>query len=62
MMETINRAIEGAAAFKDMMHKVQRTDSAARAEVSAEVREWNAQVEARKLEKLQRKLARQAGK
>lgn len=49
-MEMLNRAIDGAALFKDMMHKVEAgaapaapTDPAARlAELSAEVRELRA--------------------
>ena len=53
-MEMLNRAIDGAALFKDMMHKVE-AGTAPAAPVDPEVADWNAEVD-RKAEKLARKM------
>ena len=52
-METLNRAIDGAALYKDMMGKV--VAGAAPAYVDPEVAAWNAEVDRKKAEKLARR-------
>lgn len=54
-MEMLNRAIDGAALFKDMMHKVE-AGTAPAAPVDPEVAAWNAEVDRKKAEKLARKM------
>ena len=54
-MEMLNRAIEGAAMFKDMMHKV-KAGTAPATPVDPEVAAWNAEVGRKKAEKLARKM------
>jgi hypothetical protein len=54
-MEMLNRAIDGAALFKDMMQKVEAGATPA-ADVSPEVAAWNAEVDRKKAEKLQRRM------
>ena len=51
-MEMLNRAVDGAALFKDMMQKVE----AGAAPVSPEVAAWNAEVDRKKAEKLARRM------
>lgn len=57
-MEMLNRAIDGAALFKDMMQKVEEGTAPA-APVDPEVAAWNAEVSRKKAEKLDRKMRAQ---
>lgn len=57
-MEMLNRAIDGAALFKDMMQKVE-AGTAPAAPVDPEVAAWNAEVSRKKAEKLDRKMRAQ---
>lgn len=54
-MEMLNRAIDGAALYKDMMSKVE-AGAAPAVPVDAEVAAWNADVDRKKAEKLARKM------
>ena len=54
-MEMLNRAIEGAALYKDMMQKVE-AGAVPSAPVDPEVAAWNAEVDRKKAEKLARKM------
>ncbi len=54
-MEMLNRAIDGAALFKDMMQKVE-AGAAPAAPVDPEVAAWNAEVDRKKAEKLARRM------
>ena len=54
-MEMLNRAIDGAALFKDMMQKVE-AGTAPAAPVDPEVAAWNAEVDRKKAEKLARRM------
>lgn len=54
-MEMLNRAVDGAALFKDMMQKVER-GAAPAAPVAREVAAWNAEVDRKKAEKLARRM------
>ena len=54
-MEMLNRAIDGAALFKDMLQKVE-AGTAPAAPVDPEVAAWNAEVDRKKAEKMARKL------
>ncbi len=54
-MEMLNRAIDGAALFKDMMQKVEAGVTPA-APVDPEVAAWNAEVDRKKAEKLARRM------
>ena len=54
-MEMMNRAIEGAALFKDMMQKVE-AGTAPAAPVDPEVAAWNAEVDRKKVEKSARRM------
>ena len=58
-MEMLNRAIEGAAMFKDMMHKVKQNAATSDAAVSQEIAEWNAEVDRKKAERKIRNYQRQ---
>ena len=53
-MEMLNRAVDGAALFKDMMQKVEA--GAPAAPVSPEVAAWNAEVDRKKADKLARRM------
>jgi hypothetical protein len=54
-MEMLNRAVDGAALFKDMMRKVE--DGAAPAvRTDPEVSAWNAEVDRAKAEKMARRM------
>lgn len=53
-MEMLNRAVDGAALFKDIMHKVEA--GAAPAHVAPEVAAWNAEVDRKKADKLARRM------
>ena len=53
-MEMLNRAVDGAALFKDMMQKVEA--GAPAAPVSPEVAAWNAEVDRKNAEKLARRM------
>lgn len=55
-MEMLNRATEDAAAFKDLLRKVQQTDPAVTL-ASPEVRVWNEEIERKRAEKKARKTA-----
>lgn len=55
-MEALNKAIDGAAAFKDMLNKIQRGDTerlsaVMRSTASPEVLEWNKEVDRKRAEK-----------
>ena len=52
-MEMLNRAVDGAALFKDMMQKLE-AGAAPAAPVDPEVVAWNAEVDRKKAEKLAR--------
>jgi hypothetical protein len=54
-MEMLNRAIDGAALFKDMMHKVE-AGAAPAVPADPEVAAWNAEVDRKKAEKMARKM------
>lgn len=54
-METLNRAIDGAALYKDMMGKVV-AGAASAAYVDPEVAAWNAEADRKKAEKLARRV------
>ena len=54
-MEMLNRAVDGAALFKDMMQKVEAGTVPA-ATVSPEVAAWNAEVDRKKADKLARRM------
>jgi hypothetical protein len=54
-MEMLNRAVDGAALFKDMMQKVEAGAVPAQP-VSPEVAAWNAEVDRKKGEKLARRM------
>jgi hypothetical protein len=54
-MEMLNRAVDGAALFKDMMQKVE-AGAAPAAPVSPEVAAWNAEVDRKNAEKLARRM------
>ena len=54
-MEMLNRAVDGAALFKDMMQKVE-AGAAPAAHVDPEVATWNAEVDRKKAEKLARRM------
>ena len=54
-MEMMNRAIDGAALFKDMMQKVEAGVTPG-APVDPEVAAWNAEVDRKKVEKLARRM------
>ena len=54
-MEMLNRAIDGAALFKDMLQKVE-AGAAPTTPVDPEVAAWNAEVERKKSEKLARRM------
>ena len=54
-MEMLNRAIDGAALFKDLMHKVAATAAPA-TPVDPAVAAWNAEVDRKKAETLARKM------
>ncbi len=54
-MEMLNRAIDGAALFKDMMHKVE-AGAAPTAPADPEVAAWNAEVDRKKADKMARRL------
>lgn len=61
-MEMLNRAVDGAALFKDMIHKVESGAAPAQPvspEVTAwnaEVTAWNAEVDRKKADKLARRM------
>ena len=57
-MEMLNRAIDGAALFKDMMQKVE-AGTAPAAPVDPKVAAWNAEVDRKKAEKLARRMKAQ---
>ena len=63
-MEMFNRAVEGAAAFKELLRKVQVSGEDERAAVqslaSSEVVAWNAEVERKRAEKKARQAMRPA--
>ena len=50
-MKTLNRAIDGAALYKDMMQKVE-AGAVPSESVSPEVADWNAEVNRKRAEKL----------
>lgn len=54
-MEMLNRAIDGAALYKDMMSKVE-AGAAHTVHADPEVAAWNAEVDRKKAEKLARKM------
>ena len=54
-MEMLNRAIDGAAMFKDMMRKVE-DGAAPAAPADPEVAAWNAEVDRAKAERMARKM------
>lgn len=54
-MEMLNRAVDGAALFKDMMQKVEAGAVPAQP-VSPEVAAWNAEVDRKKADKLARRM------
>lgn len=54
-MEMLNRAVDGAALFKDMMQKVE-AGAAPAALVEPEVAAWNAEVDRKRAEKLARRM------
>lgn len=54
-MEMLNRAVDGAALFKDMMQKVE-AGAATAAPADPEVAAWNAEVDRKKAEKLARRM------
>ena len=54
-MEMLNRAIDGAALFKDMMQKMEAGTVPAQP-VSPEVAAWNAEVDRKKADKLARRM------
>ena len=54
-MEMLNRAVDGAALFKDMMSKV-KAGAAPAAPADPEVAAWNAEVDRARAEKLQRRM------
>ena len=54
-MEMLNRAIDGAALFKDMMQKVEAGVTPV-TPVDPEVAAWNAEVDRKKAEKLARRM------
>jgi hypothetical protein len=56
-MEALNRAIDGADAFRKMVDKLERpvTTPAAPPQVSQEIAEWNAEVERKKAERAHRR-------
>ena len=54
-MEMLNRAVDGAALFKDMMLKVEAGAAPAQP-VSPEVAAWNAEVDRKKADKLARRM------
>ena len=54
-MEMLNRAVDGAALFKDMMQKVEAGAVPAQP-VSPEVAAWNAEVDRARAERMERKM------
>jgi len=54
-MEMLNRATDGAALFKDMMHKVEAGTAPAEP-ADPEIAAWNAAVDRAKAEKVKRKI------
>ncbi|MDT7836495.1 hypothetical protein [Aquabacterium sp. OR-4] len=54
-MEMMNRAIDGAALFKDMMQKVE-AGAVPAAPADPEVAAWNAEVDRARAEKLERRM------
>jgi len=54
-MEMLNRAVDGAALFKDMMQKVE-AGAAPAAPADPEVAAWNAEVDRKNAEKLARRM------
>ena len=54
-MEMLNRAVDGAALFKDMMQKVEAGAAPAQP-VSPEVAAWNAEVDRKKADRLARRM------
>ncbi len=54
-MEMLNRAVDGAALFKDMMQKVEAGAVPAQP-VNPEVAAWNAEVDRKKAEKVARRM------
>ncbi len=54
-MEMLNRAIDGAALFKDMMHKVE-AGAAPAAPTDPAVAAWNVEVNRKKAEKMARRM------
>ena len=54
-MEMLNRAVDGAALFKDMMQKVE-AGAAPAAQADHEVAAWNAEVDRARAEKLERRM------
>lgn len=58
-MEALNNAIEGAAAFRDLMRKVESSETAVRIQaqraVDPEAAAWNAEVDRKRVEKKARK-------
>lgn len=53
-MEMLNRAVDGAALFKDMMQKIEA--GAAPSHVDPDVAAWNAEVDRKKADKLARRM------
>lgn len=54
-MEMLNRAVDGAALFKDMMQKVEAGATPA-APVDPQVAAWNAEADRKKADKLARRM------
>lgn len=54
-MEMLNRAVDGAALFKDMMRKVE-DGAAPAARTDPEVAAWNAEVDRARAERMERKM------